>query len=69
VGQGVLSSCRFTDWRFVSGELTAKPEFSFSISGVAEVASYTPRVGSTTWPAISLTSMRNSGWSLDLEVD
>ena len=69
VGQGVLSSCRFTDYRFTGGVLTAKPEFSFRIPGVPEIASYIPRVASTTWPAVSLNTLRNSGWNLDLEVD
>jgi hypothetical protein len=69
VGQGVLAACRRTDWRFASGTLTAKPEFSFTMDGVVEVASYTPRVGSQTWPAVSLKDLHSAGWDLDLEVD
>ena len=48
----------------VSGSLTAKPEFTFTITSVAEVASYTPQVAWKTWPAISLNALRNSGWSI-----
>jgi hypothetical protein len=69
VGQGVLTGCRWTDFRFTSGSLTAKPEFSFTMSGVIEVNSYIPRVASTTWPAVALNTIRNAGWTLDLEVN
>ena len=68
VGQGVLTSCRWTDWRFTSGGLTAKPEFSFTMSGVVEVDSYTPQLAWKTWPAVSLNAIDSAGWTLDLEV-
>ena len=68
VGQSVLTSCRWTDWRFVSGALTAKPEFSFTIAGVAEVSSYTARVAGTSWAPVTLNALRNAGWRLDLVV-
>ena len=68
VGQGVLTGCRWTDVRLSSGSFTAKPEFTFTIPSVAEIASYTPRVTWKTWPTVSLTALRNSGWSLRLDV-
>jgi hypothetical protein len=69
VGQGVLANCQWTDWRFTNGRVTAKPTFTFTIAGVPEVESYRARVGSTTWPSVSLTTLRNAGWRLALEVD
>ena len=68
VGQGVLTGCRWTDGRLSSGSFTAKPEFTFTIASVAEVASYTPRVAWKTWPTVSMTALRNGGWNLRLEV-
>ena len=68
VGQGVLTGCRWTDGRFVPGSLTAKPQFSFTITSEVEVASFTPQVAWKTWPAVSLNALRNAGWRLDLEV-
>jgi hypothetical protein len=39
------------------------------MTGVPETATYTPLIGSTTWPSVTLTSIRNAGWQLALEVD
>jgi hypothetical protein len=68
VGQGVLTDCRWIDWLDTSGGLTAKPEFSFTMSGVVEVNSYTPQVAWMTWSAVTLDAIRATGWTLDLEV-
>ena len=68
VGQGVLTGCQWTDWLVTSGVLTAKPEFSFSMSGVVEVASYTPQLAWKTWSTVTLDEIRRAGWTLDLEV-
>jgi hypothetical protein len=68
VSQGVLSGCRWVDWRFFSGIPTAKPEFSFTMTGVVEVPTYIPRVGGKTLPAVALSGLRNAGWNLDLVV-
>jgi hypothetical protein len=69
VGLGMLANCRWTDWRFTNGRVTAKPTFTFTIAGVPEVDSYAARVGSTTWPSVSLAAMQNASWRLALEVD
>ena len=69
IAQGVLTNCQWTDWRFNGGRATAKPTFTFTIAGVPETTSYTPRVGSTTWPSVALAAIRDAGWRLVLEVD
>ena len=68
VGRGALTGCRWTDWRSVSGSVTAKPEFSFTMSGVTEASSYAPRVAWKTWPAVALNTLRTAGWNIDLDV-
>jgi hypothetical protein len=69
VGEGLLADCRWTDWRLTGRRITAKPEFTFTISGVPETSSYMPRVGSTSWPPVTLTSIRDAGFRLVLVVD